>query len=157
MHVKSTPIKDSYLIAYSRNLAYELKISDSIMNSADMLKLLSAVPLNSRTWVCPYALSIYGKEIYDNCKDNKDQCYGDGRCVSVAELSINNKRYELQLKGSGTTPFSRSGDGRAILRSSIREYIVSEAMHNLNVSTTRALSLVISNSEKVNRMWYKNT
>lgn len=155
--VKSTPIKDPYMIMYSRNLANELKISDSIMNSDDMLKLLSAVPLNSPTWVTPYSLSIYGKEIYDNCPFKNDTGYGDGRCISVAEFLINNKKYEFQLKGSGTTPFSRSGDGRAILRSSIREYIVSEAMHNLNVSTTRALSLVVSNSEKVNRMWYKNT
>jgi uncharacterized protein YdiU (UPF0061 family) len=58
------------------------------------------------------------------------------------------------LKGSGKTPFSRSGDGRAVLRSSIREFVASNAMHHLNVPTTKCLSLVISVSEKVNREWY---
>lgn len=64
-------------------------------------------------------------------------------------------RWELQLKGSGTTPFSRGGDGRAVLRSSIREFLVSEAMHAMRVPTTRALCLVASGSQYTRRMWYK--
>lgn len=64
-------------------------------------------------------------------------------------------RWELQLKGSGTTPFSRGGDGRAVLRSSIREFLVSEAMHAMGVPTTRALCLVASGSQYTRRMWYK--
>merc|ERR1712130_557797 len=61
---------------------------------------------------------------------------------------------ELQLKGAGRTPFCRGGDGRAVLRSSVREFLVSEAMHCLHVSTSRALSLVVSGSETVKRPWY---
>jgi uncharacterized protein YdiU (UPF0061 family) len=62
----------------------------------------------------------------------------------------------MQLKGGGPTPFCRGADGRAVLRSSIREFLASEAMHNLNVSTTRALSLIISEGgDVVRRPWYK--
>jgi uncharacterized protein YdiU (UPF0061 family) len=66
-------------------------------------------------------------------------------------------RWELQLKGGGTTPFCRGADGRAVLRSSVREFLASEAMHALGVPTTRALSLVVSRSETVRRSWYGET
>ena len=62
---------------------------------------------------------------------------------------------ELQLKGAGRTPFCRTGDGRAVLRSSVREFLASEAMHHLGVPTTRALSLVVSRRETVRRPWYR--
>ena len=69
---------------------------------------------------------------------------------------MDGKRWEMQLKGGGPTPFCRGADGRAVLRSSIREFLASEAMHNLNVSTTRALSLIISEGgDVVRRPWYK--
>ena len=61
---------------------------------------------------------------------------------------------ELQLKGAGTTPFCRNADGRAVLRSSIREFLASEAMYFLGVPTTRALSLVASRVDRVSRPWY---
>ncbi len=67
---------------------------------------------------------------------------GDGRAINIAELTIKEKPLTLQLKGSGPTPYSRRADGLAVLRSSIREYLCSEAMHHLGVPTTRALSLV---------------
>ena len=60
----------------------------------------------------------------------------------------------MQLKGGGTTPFCRGADGRAVLRSSIREFLASEAMYAMGVPTTRALSLVVSESETVRRQWY---
>lgn len=66
---------------------------------------------------------------------------GDGRAITLGEWMHGDRRFELQLKGAGRTPFSRHADGRAVLRSSIREYLVSEAMHALGVPTTRALSL----------------
>lgn len=66
---------------------------------------------------------------------------GDGRAIFIAELRSGQKYHQLQLKGAGMTPFSRMGDGRAVLRSSIREYVASEAMHALGIPTTRALSL----------------
>lgn len=66
---------------------------------------------------------------------------GDGRALLIAELRSGKRYHQLQLKGAGLTPFSRMGDGRAVLRSSIREYVASEAMHALGIPTTRALSL----------------
>ena len=71
---------------------------------------------------------------------------GDGRAILLGELALpgQNQGQELQLKGAGMTPYSRMGDGRAVLRSSIREYLCSEAMHALGIPTTRALSLVTS-------------
>ena len=62
--------------------------------------------------------------------------------------------YELQLKGAGQTPFCRGADGRAVLRSSIREFLASEAMHYLGIDTTRALSLVVSETDTIQRPWY---
>lgn len=67
---------------------------------------------------------------------------GDGRAINIADLVIKEKPIQLQLKGAGPTPYSRGSDGLAVLRSSIREYLCSEAMHHLGVPTTRALSLV---------------
>ena len=64
---------------------------------------------------------------------------GDGRAMGLGEIEHDGKRLELQLKGAGRTPYSRMGDGRAVLRSSIREYLCSEAMHHLGIPTTRAL------------------
>ena len=66
---------------------------------------------------------------------------GDGRAIIIGELSHNDKSYQLQLKGAGLTPFSRSGDGNAVLRSTIREYLCSEAMYHLGIPTTRSLSM----------------
>ncbi len=66
---------------------------------------------------------------------------GDGRATNIAELNIDSRNWKFQLKGAGPTPYSRGSDGLAVLRSSIREYLCSEAMHHLGVPTTRALSL----------------
>ena len=67
---------------------------------------------------------------------------GDGRAINIAELEVKDKNLKFQLKGAGPTPYSRRADGFAVLRSSIREYLCSEAMHHLGVPTTRALSLI---------------
>ena len=121
-------------------------------------RALSGVLPNVQSWCTPYALSIYGQEMYQNCPFGNGNGYGDGRAVSIAEVLVptgttassgassgpGSGRWELQLKGGGTTPFCRGADGRAVLRSSVREFLVSEAMHALGVSTTRALSLVVS-------------
>lgn len=73
---------------------------------------------------------------------------GDGRAIMLGEvLTQDGARWELQLKGAGQTPFSRSGDGRAVLRSTIREYLCSEAMHGLGIPTTRALCMIGSDEE----------
>src|SRR5204863_8219601 len=75
---------------------------------------------------------------------------GDGRAITLGEVD----RMEFQLKGSGPTPYSRRADGRAVLRSSLREYLCSEAMHALGVPTTRALSLVATGEEVIRDMFY---
>ena len=80
---------------------------------------------------------------------------GDGRAISLGEvLTAQGERLELQLKGAGTTPYSRGADGRAVLRSSIREFLCSEAMHHLGVPTTRALSLVVTGDMVERDMFY---
>jgi uncharacterized protein YdiU (UPF0061 family) len=80
---------------------------------------------------------------------------GDGRAISLGEtVNAAGQRWELQLKGAGPTPYSRSADGRAVLRSSIREFLCSEAMHHLGVPTTRALSLVATGEDVVRDMFY---
>ena len=79
---------------------------------------------------------------------------GDGRAITLGDVSHEGKRWFLQLKGAGPTPFSRRGDGRAVLRSSIREFLCSEAMHYLGIPTTRALSLVQTGDSIVRDMFY---
>ena len=100
----------------------------------------------------PYA-TIYGCSCYGTWFGQ----LGDGRAHSLGEVvNAASKRYELQLKGCGRSPFSRTFDGRAVLRSSVREFLASEAMHALGVSTTRALSLV-GTGEQIRRAWYPAT
>ncbi len=80
---------------------------------------------------------------------------GDGRAITLAEIiAADGSRQELQLKGAGLTPYSRTADGRAVLRSSLREFMCSEAMHHLGVPTTRALSLVGTGEAVVRDMFY---
>jgi uncharacterized protein YdiU (UPF0061 family) len=80
---------------------------------------------------------------------------GDGRAITLAEvINRSGQRWELQLKGAGKTPYSRGADGRAVLRSSIREFLCSEAMHHLGVPTTRALSLVLTGEQVLRDMFY---
>jgi uncharacterized protein YdiU (UPF0061 family) len=111
------------------------------------------------SWATPYALSIYGQEYTSNCPFGTGNGYGDGRALSFGEVLIPHgedgaaTRWELNFKGSGKTPFCRSGDGRAVLRSSVREFLASEALFHLNVSTTRALALVVSDTETARRVW----
>ena len=82
---------------------------------------------------------------------------GDGAAMYLGEvIGLNNVRWELQLKGAGLTPFSRTADGRKVLRSSIREFLGSEALHYLNIPTTRAASIVTSDSTVVRDQFYDN-
>ena len=79
---------------------------------------------------------------------------GDGRAITLGEVQLPNEVLELQLKGAGSTPYSRFADGKAVLRSSIREFLCSEAMHHLGVPTTRALSLVSTGERVLRDMMY---
>ncbi|MBT6198208.1 MAG: hypothetical protein HOI06_05400, partial [Pelagibacteraceae bacterium] len=80
---------------------------------------------------------------------------GDGRATLLGEhLNSNSERYDIQLKGSGKTPYSRNGDGKGTLKSMLREFIISEAMHNLNIKTTRSLA-VLKTGEKIMRTGFE--
>jgi len=79
---------------------------------------------------------------------------GDGRAINLCEVVHNEKRWALQLKGAGETPYSRTADGLAVLRSSIREHLCSEAMYHLGVPTTRSLSLALTGDEVLRDMMY---
>ena len=79
---------------------------------------------------------------------------GDGRAINLMEVVENNKRWALQLKGAGETPYSRTADGMAVLRSSIREHLCSEAMYHLGVPTTRSLSLALTGDEVMRDVLY---
>jgi len=145
------------LVAYSEEFAATLGCLDA---STAFVKTFSGNleggPFKANeTWATPYALSIYGQETIPQGAGSKGWGYGDGRAISLAEvLTDSSGRFELQLKGAGRTPFARGGDGRAVLRSSTREFLASEAMYYLGVPTTRALSLIASKSEEVARPWY---
>ena len=154
--VVPTPLPSPRLITYNAALADDLGISEAAAQSAAFTAFFAGElgDDGAEGWSTPYALTIYGQEMYQNCPFANGNGYGDGRATSVLEVVVGERRWELQLKGSGTTPFSRSGDGRAVLRSSVREYLASHAMHALGVPTTRPLSLVVDSSEVAVRQWY---
>lgn len=158
--VNPTPIKDPQYVAHSKNFFRELGFADSLAQSEDFIRMFSGdmsqvpEPMRKVGWACGYALSIYGTEYYQQCPFQTGNGYGDGRAVSVLEAVINGKRWEMQLKGGGRTPYCRGADGRAVLRSSVREFLAQEHMHALGVPTSRSLSLYTSPTEKVKRPWY---
>jgi len=155
--VTPTPLPRPKLVIHSPAMADALGISDEEVVGEDFVVFFSGeqrrVP-ELRSWCTPYALAIMGEEYNHQCIFGTGNGYGDGRAVSVGEVLVDGRRWEMQLKGGGKTPFCRGADGRAVLRSSVREFLASEAMHNLGVETTRALSLVVSTSETVSRPWY---
>ncbi|MDQ5929651.1 MAG: serine/tyrosine/threonine adenylyltransferase, partial [Bacteroidota bacterium] len=97
----------------------------------------------------PYAM-CYGGHQFGNWAGQ----LGDGRAINLTEVVHNNQRWAIQLKGAGKTPYSRTADGLAVLRSSVREYLCSEAMFHLGVPTTRALSLSLSGDEVLRDVLY---
>ena len=105
-------------------------------------------------WATGYALSIYGTEYTQQCPFGTGNGYGDGRAISVFEGLFNGKRMEMQLKGGGPTPYCRGADGRAVLRSSVREFLAQELMHALGIPTSRSLTLFVSETEIIRRPWY---
>lgn len=158
--VSPTPIKDPEYIAHSKNLFRELGFADGMAQSDDFVRIFSGDisqvpdPMRKVGWACGYALSIFGREYYQQCPFQTGNGYGDGRAVSVLEAVIQGQRWEMQLKGGGRTPYCRGADGRAVLRSSIREFLAQEHMHALGVPTSRSLSLYVSKTEQVKRPWY---
>lgn len=142
-----TPVKNPQLLAYSPEVAAMLGLAASDMQDPELIQTLGGN--GALTGMMTYA-TRYGGHQFGHWAGQ----LGDGRAILLGELMHEGKRFELQLKGAGETPYSRRADGRAVLRSSLREFLCSEAMHHLGVPTTRALSL-ITTGDLVNRdMFY---
>ncbi len=150
--VTPTPVTAPRLLAYSPEVASSLDLDDVAMQSPSMIAALAGNAVLPGS--APYA-TRYGGHQFGNWAGQ----LGDGRAIYLGEV-VNKKgdrageRYELQLKGAGRTPYSRGADGRAVLRSSIREFLCSEAMHHLGIPTTRALSLIETGDRVVRDMFY---
>ncbi|MDR7098480.1 uncharacterized protein YdiU (UPF0061 family) [Lysobacter niabensis] len=146
--VTPTPVQAPRVLAYSREMAAELGLDEAEVQSPEFARVFGGNAL--LPGMEPYAAN-YGGHQFGHWAGQ----LGDGRAITLGEtVSANGKRWELQLKGAGLTPYSRTADGRAVLRSSIREFLCSEAMHHLGVPTTRALSLVGTGEMVVRDMFY---
>ncbi|AIZ40526.1 MULTISPECIES: protein adenylyltransferase SelO [Cellulophaga] len=135
------------LIHSSEEMASELGISDEELKSTSFLEIFTGNKIgeNSR----PYAM-CYGGHQFGNWAGQ----LGDGRAINLGEKMHNDKRWTLQLKGAGETPYSRTADGLAVLRSSVREYLCSEAMYHLGIPTTRALSIALTGDQVLRDVLY---
>ena len=135
------------LIHASTTMANTIGLVESDISSKAFLEIFSGAKIYPKTK--PYAMAYAGHQF-----GNWAGQLGDGRAINLFEVNHNNKPWAIQLKGSGATPYSRQGDGFAVLRSSIREYLCSEAMHHLRVPTTRALSLMLSGDDVLRDILY---
>ncbi len=141
--IKPTPVDDPKLVILNNKLAEDLSLDLSKIDKNDLAKIFSgnSLPKGSNTIAQAYAGHQFGHFTM----------LGDGRAILLGEHLVNkDKRFDIQFKGSGRTSFSRGGDGRAALGPMLREYIISEAIHSLNIPTTRSLA-VVSTGEKVER------
>ena len=129
-----TPLPQVHWVSCNHALAAELGLSPDWSESPGLMEALSGCELLMGSE--PLA-SVYSGHQFGHWAGQ----LGDGRAIYLGEVSTEHGEFELQLKGAGVTPYSRSGDGRAVLRSSIREYLCSEAMHALGIPTTRALCI----------------
>ena len=132
-HIEPVAVKNPELVLINEELAKELNLDFSKNDKNELAALFSGniLPEGSNSIAQAYAGHQFGHFTM----------LGDGRAVLIGEHLTNNKRYDIQFKGSGKTAFSRNGDGRAALGPMLREYIISEAMHNLNIPTTRSLAV----------------
>jgi uncharacterized protein YdiU (UPF0061 family) len=146
--VDPTPVAAPRLLAHSREMAAELGFSEADVASPGFAQVFAGNAL--LPGMQPFATS-YGGHQFGHWAGQ----LGDGRAISLGEAVLEGgQRRELQLKGAGLTPYSRTADGRAVLRSSIREFLCSEAMHHLGIPTTRALCLVGTGEDVVRDMFY---
>src|SRR4249919_4190040 len=146
--VEPTPVRAPRLIAHSREVAELLGFDAEDVASPAFSRVFGGNALLEG--MEPFAAN-YGGHQFGNWAGQ----LGDGRAISLGEaVNVQGERWELQLKGAGPTPYSRSADGRAVLRSSVREFLCSEAMHHLGVPSTRALSLVATGEQVERDMFY---
>jgi len=145
--VNPSPLTKPFLIHANRDVAEMLSLDISDYN--ELTKLVNG------------ELKLEGADNFAMCYAGHQFGHfvprlGDGRAINIGTVTNEyNEQYHLQLKGSGPTLYSRSGDGRAVLRSSIREYLMSEAMHGLGIETTRALALIGSEHSVYRETWEK--
>ncbi len=140
--IKPVPVKSPELILLNENLAKELNLNFGDLNNKEISELFSgnSLPKNSNSIAQAYAGHQFGHFTM----------LGDGRATLIGEhLSKKNIRHDIQFKGSGKTAFSRNGDGRAALGPMLREYIISESMHNLGIPSTRSLAVVKTGEEVI--------
>lgn len=142
--VEPTPLKKPFLIHANQAVAKDLGLDMDVLESDDFVRFVNG-------------------ELQLNGSDNFAMCYaghqfgvfvprlGDGRAINIGTLN----NLHMQLKGAGQTLYSRNGDGRAVLRSSIREYLMSEAMYGLGIETSRALAIIGSEQEVIRENWEK--
>ena len=133
--LRPVPVKSPKLVILNEALSNELDLNLSSIESEDLAAMFSGnlLPDGSQSLAQAYAGHQFGHFTM----------LGDGRAIIIGEhLTKNNKRFDIQFKGSGLTPYSRSADGRAALSPMLREYIISEAMYALNIPTTRSLAVV---------------
>ncbi len=142
-NIKPTPVHDPELVILNEELASTLNLDFSKTDKKKLAEMFSgnSIPEETNTIAQAYAGHQFGHFTM----------LGDGRAVLLGEHLVNNhNRFDIQFKGSGRTSFSRGGDGRAALGPMLREYIISEAIHSLNIPTTRSLA-VVKTGEKVVR------
>ncbi len=137
--IDPTPVKNPSLLIFNEELANSLNIE---LNEDDKLNFFSGnkIPKDS----IPVALNYSGHQF-----GNFVHQLGDGRAILLGEVRNKNESYDIQLKGSGQTKFSRQGDGRSALGPVLREYILSEAMYHLGIPTTRSLAAVATGEHVV--------
>jgi uncharacterized protein YdiU (UPF0061 family) len=145
--VQPTGVAGPALVAHSSEVAALIGLDESEVHTPAFAQVFGGNALASG--MEPYATAYGGHQFGSWARQ-----LGDGRAIALGEVVHDGKRWELQLKGAGPTPYSRRGDGRAVLRSSVREFLCSEAMHHLGVPTTRALSLVTTGDEVMRDMLY---
>ena len=146
--VHPTPVTRPQVLAVSESLATTIGLTPKDWRSDAFAQVMGGNQL--MTGMNPYAVR-YGGHQFGGWAGQ----LGDGRAISLGEaVTPQGTRWELQLKGAGPTPYSRHADGRAVLRSSIREFLCSEAMHHLGISTTRALCLTLTGETVLRDMFY---
>jgi uncharacterized protein YdiU (UPF0061 family) len=146
--VMPTPVAAPKLVAYSPEVAELLGLPEEFVRSDDFAQVFAGNRLLAG--MDPFAM-CYGGHQFGSWAGQ----LGDGRAINLGELvNPRGEHWTLQLKGAGRTPYSRTADGLAVLRSSVREFLCSEAMHHLGVPTTRALSLVTTGEQVRRDMFY---
>ena len=140
--INPQPLKNPYLIHANLNMAEAINLDAEVLSSEEFVDFVNGSKIldDSSPYAMCYAGHQFGYFVHQ---------LGDGRAINLGKVN----GWNLQLKGAGVTRYSRAGDGRAVLRSSIREYLMSEAMHGLHIPTTRALALIGSTQQVRRTKW----